>query len=312
MKRLFLVSFLSLIVLSPAKADMSWQQAIEAVQAKSDRYYKKGHAMGETWLGTAYNEIGAKEHTCSILGRMLDKKQESEHLDVPTVAEPKTGRDYLMEGQSLSNWAVAAEYLVSLSKAQRIRTWNADCAGRMGIPASARIEDNGKTEFYDVRRNVLHVLGPVTKGYSNRLKAALDANPKVDTVALGSDGGNVIEALKAGQEIRRRGLETTLWNGCYSACPLVFLGGTRRVMWSPYEDLGFHKIYEGENSAIPLDDKLYALVYAYIKAMGADPEAVLAFMWSAEPKEMFVAKHDQLCASAVTTWIQRSCSAEDY
>ncbi|QDG77689.1 hypothetical protein [Labrenzia sp. PHM005] len=309
--RLLISVFAILFSISSAFAEMSWRDAISAVEAKSERYFNIADSIDSEYLGTGYNEVNANEHRCSILGRMLKKKKVSAHLDVPAVEEPKTGHDFRVEGQSLENWATAAKYLITLSKPQKVRLWNTDCAGKLGIPASARIKDVYANEFYDIRDGVLHVLGPVTKGYADRLNKAVNENPGIKTVALGSDGGNVLEALKAGINIRARGLETTLWNGCYSACPLVFLGGVSRVMWSPYEDVGFHKVHT-DFEPVPLDDSIYSLIFGYIKEMGADPEAVISFMWSAEPKDIFVAKHEQLCAAAVTTWIQRVCSADEY
>ena len=201
---------LVLTVLSPAKAEISWQQAIDAVQAKSDRFFEIARGIDSDYLGSAYNEIDANKHRCSILGRMVGKRKETQQLDVPAIAEPKTGHDYRLEGQSLANWVVAAQYLLTLSKQQKIRLWNTDCVGRMGVPVSAHIPESFENEFYDIRNDVLHVWGPVTNGYAGRLKASLDANPAINTVALGSNGGDVIEALEAGYEIRRRGLGNDL------------------------------------------------------------------------------------------------------
>ncbi len=51
---------------------------------------------------------------------------------------------------------------------------------------------------------------------------------------LGSGGGYIDEAMKAGAYIRRKGLDTTLYNNCDSACPLVVMAGVERLNWSPY------------------------------------------------------------------------------
>ena len=55
-------------------------------------------------------------------------------------------------------------------------------------------------------------------------------NPEVKIVGLGSPGGAVVEAIRAGYLIRARGLETTQIADCFSACPIVFLGGSRRTV----------------------------------------------------------------------------------
>jgi hypothetical protein len=128
-------------------------------------------------------------------------------------------------------------------------------------------------------------------------------------VALGSPGGSVSEALAAGAEIRRRGLETTLWGNCYSACPLVFLAGTKRTIWSPYPELGFHKIALN-GKPIPNEDLTYDVVMAYASKMGANAAVVFHFMTSAEPSEIFSPTMDELCGAKIAMWVQRKCSAE--
>lgn len=312
MKRLLPTLFLTLILFVPSANAMSWDAAIKAVEAKSERYFDIADSMNARYLGTAFNEIGVPRHRCSILGRMLNKQEVSAHLDVPEYEQPKTGQEYLEEGQSLANWAYQARKLKDLPMSRRIRIWNSECVGHMDIPVSARIEEKTHEAFYDVRDGALHVFGPVTEGYHDRLVVALNAHPEIKVVALGSEGGNVREALLAGVEIRKRGLETTLRNPCYSACPLVFLGGVERQIWSPYPDLGFHKISGKDGIAVPLGSKIYQVVFDYIRAMGADPDLTLAFMQSAEPKEMHMPQLQYLCRANVATWIQRACSAEEY
>lgn len=309
-----LVQFLaiSLCVVPSAVMSMSWDAAIEAVEAKSKRYFDIAQSMNAGFLGTAFNEIGVPRHRCSILGRMLKMQKFSAHLDVPEYEKPVTGQQFLEESQSLENWAYHARKLKELPKSRKIRVWNSECAGRMGIPVSVRIEEAVSQAFYDVRNGSLHVFGPVTKGYHSRLVKALNSHPKIKEIALGSDGGNVREALLAGAEIRKRGLNTTLWNPCYSACPLVFLGGVERTIWSPYPELGFHKISDGNGNPVPLASDVYQVVYQYVRAMGADPDLTLAFMLSAEPSDMHSPKLMDLCRANVADWIQRACHADEY
>ena len=56
----------------------------------------------------------------------------------------------------------------------------------------------------------LRVLGDIDLGFADRFRTALDANPGVEEIVMGSDGGSVRDALTAGRLIRERGLKTTL------------------------------------------------------------------------------------------------------
>jgi hypothetical protein len=112
--------------------------------------------------------------------------------------------------------------------------------------------------------------------------------------------------LLAGYEIRRRKLGTTVWNNCYSACPLVFLGGMSRTVWSPYPQLGFHQIYNSLG-AIPPDSEIYELVRVYAETMGINSSGLLALMHSAGPKEIRNAHSEELCDYKIATWVQRIC-----
>ncbi|WP_417679911.1 hypothetical protein [Roseibium sp.] len=153
----------------------------------------------------------------------------------------------------------------------------------------------------------LTILGDVTPGYDDRMVAALNAYPSVREVALGSDGGSVQDALNAGLEIRKRKLDTVLFGDCFSACPLVFLGGVKRIVWSPYPKLGFHQVSERSGKAIALDDPLYDLIASYIHAMGADPTILLGYMFAAGPEQIFVPEILNYCEGGLVTWGQRVC-----
>jgi hypothetical protein len=287
----------------------SWQDAIAAVKANAAAMSEKADALGyPVHIGTAYNEYRIREHSCAILGRMLGKANVTKHLEFDPPAVSKEGFEFRLEAVSLDNWVSAAKYILALSKEQRAEVWNLDCAGQLNIPASEHIDSNGPRAFYDIVRDgkVLRILGDVEVGFGSAVTAALADNPGVEVVALGSAGGIVGEALQAGMEIRRRGLETTLWNNCYSACPLVFLAGTNRTIWSPYPELGFHQISR-DGHAIPPDDPIYGLVGSYAFAMGADGDVVLQLMMAAIPAQMELPDLQTLCDAKIALWVQRAC-----
>ena len=69
------------------------------------------------------------------------------------------------------------------------------------------------------------------------------AAQRITRVALTGPGGKVAPALAIGQEIRARGIETVVPEGrrCASACALIWLAGTRRLL-APGAAIGFHAI----------------------------------------------------------------------
>ena len=120
--------------------------------------------------------------------------------------------------------------------------------------------------------------------------------------------------MEAGTYIRAKGLETTLFNNCYSACPLVFMAGIQRTNWSPYSELGFHQIYTPDGNPVPFDSPVYRHIFTYLVGMGIEPRYVLQKMWSAPPQGMTNVDgySDELCEANITTWVQRGCTSKDY
>ena len=150
------------------------------------------------------------------------------------------------------------------------------------------------------------MIGDIGRGFGESLARAVVENSEVKTVALGSSGGNIAEAIKAGQMIRALGLQTTLWSNCYSACTIVFLGGKERAIWSPHPLIGFHQasIYGRDISP---GSSLYRVLYNYAQSMGADPKFFLAAMFSASSNSIYTPDAGKLCDHGIATFIQRAC-----
>jgi hypothetical protein len=263
-------------------------------------------------IGTAHNEIDGREHSCYALGMLLGQEKNVLHLNInknPIIRASDSDEAHALRviAQSLENFIQATKYAINLSKDERIIEWNLDCTGHHKIPKNPIPQS--KNTFYQVKHDgkMLQILGNIEPGFSTKLQQAIEANPNIKVVALGSGGGLVKEALIAGQYIRSKNLETTLWNNCHSACPLVFLGGKARTIMSPYPYLGFHKIYT-KQGAIPNSDPIYREVANYTNSMGASSNYILKQMLSAEPSQMRIIKEsDDLCKFGVATWIQRVC-----
>lgn len=292
----------------------TWPEAIAAVEARSEDYRKEAEAIAprSTSFGTAHIGMYADNSICSVLGRLLGKAVLVRHLEEKSFTEAyyarNPGSDFAEATLFLDAWARAAKDHLKLDASRRIEVWNLDCVRKFGIPSYARIETPISNTFFDVvDKEVLHVLGDVEPGFARRLLAALDSHPEVHTVALGSAGGVVSEAIWAGQMIRSRRLNTTLWKGCYSACPLVFLGGVNRYIMKPLSELGFHQI-SVRGVAVALDDPVYNAIAAYAREMGVDSKALLLTIWKASPSGMHIPEYDQLCRSGIATFVQHACS----
>ncbi len=309
---LVLALFSFTLALPTIAMSMSWERAIESVKKREAELYEKAEELRTEdtgHLGSIYGTYNMQEHRCSILGRMLGKTEAIRHLEEEPFEGSDDAYEYLIEANNLGNWVYAAERLIKRSKAWKVRTWNFECAGKLEIPSSEWIEDKHADAFFVVHDDILQILGPVTIGYSARLETALNQNQQVTTVALGSGGGNVIEAFKAGIIIRKRRLDTTLWDQCYSACPLVFLGGVERFTSSPYQEFGFHQISNEAGDPAPFNDPIYQKVAQYIDLMGATSKQIVSWMWSEPPSQMMTLDYDdRLCEVGLTTWIQRGCS----
>lgn len=271
------------------------------------------------YLGTAYNEIDFHEHSCFILGNLLDKKLHVINLAHNYVPDYSlTTEDNVQalseNAQSLDNFVGSARRILHLSMGERIIEWNLDCVGKFDIPNSAIIDQAGLSTFYKVDNGVLKVLGDIEPGYAQNIINAIEKNPKVEVIALGSGGGLISEAMQAGIYIRKKNLQTTLWNNCYSACPFVFMGGVKREIWSPYPALGFHQAYDKNGNAFPKDSQLYNVIFKYLMVMGVEPQFVIEQMWSSPPQNMtqINGSDESLCNANVVTWSQRSCTGPGY
>lgn len=299
----------------PTALAKTWSEAIEEVEARSEFLFDEARlrGYGGSWLGTAMNELGVEQHSCAILGRLLGRQEFVIELERFHVTEPKPEMtedeitSMMISARMLENWAFTARRLLELSRDEQIAIWNLDCVGSLGIPLVAQIEETRPAAKFRQEGNTLYVLGDIENGFAEELAAVVASNPAIETVALGSGGGSVYDALRAGQMIRALGLDTTLANNCYSACPLVFLGGVRRTIWSPYPVLGFHQMYTLSGGSLSPLAPEYDLIRGYVGEMGANPRFVVAAMFAAGPNDMFEPDLQVLCDNNVVTWVQRLC-----
>lgn len=119
---------------------VSWQGAIERVEASAEEYRQAAIDRGTSWAGTMYAGYQFDMHRCAILGRMLDQNEwvkEIEEFDYPPLDGPTNPHDLLVFSISLDSWVAAARWAVDASESERINRWNLDCVGAFGIPSYA-------------------------------------------------------------------------------------------------------------------------------------------------------------------------------
>lgn len=302
---------IALILLpSPLLSGTSWEEAIELVREKQSNYYGYALKLGSGHPGTALNGLNHEIHICAIVGRMLgfiDEIKHAETIEDPPLIPEANPHELMAHSVSLDSWVAAALRATAMTQQQKKSLWNLECIGRHGIPIHSFISDPGLDGDFSVLGNSLVVYGNIESGFYSRFKQVLDVHPEITEIALGSAGGSVADAILSGLEIRRRGLSTNLHGPCFSACPLIFMGGADRMFFSgPGQFLGFHRVYN-DLGEVPLDHEIYRKLSSYMVAMGVDPVPVLQWMANAGPDEIFEPQLEKLCEVGVATWISRAC-----
>jgi len=309
--RIFLLLSSLLIFPKLAWAEISWEEAIEAVEEKTSKYFDYAMKLGSGYPGTALNGLNHERHMCAIVGRMLGFRDEirwAETIEDPPLVPHADPGNLMAHSMSLDAWVAAARRALSMTVMQRKNLWNLECVGNYQISISARIVDADLQGDFSIKDNTLIVYGEINDGFYQRFVHVLNDNPHIKSIGLGSAGGSVIDAILSGLEIRKRGLTTILHGPCYSACPLIFVGGTERLIWpGPGQNIGFHQVYSKHGKAISLKSEVYQHIAAYLLKMDVNPIVVIFWMRSAQPDAIFEPDLEDLCKFGVATWIQRTC-----
>lgn len=286
-----------------------WREAIEDVSRLADKYAetvktRTGNSV-TFYYGTMHHPTDWKMHMCAILGRRLGFSENIGHLEPPQPAFDSEPDILAVNYVSLNNWVMAAEKFADMSQHQRATHWNLECVGKMGTPTGLWVDVPSEI-FFKVRDSTLYVYGDIVQGFAGRLARILTENPDVRQVGLGSGGGFVEEAMSAGKMLRDGGYDTVLTGECYSACPLVFLGGVRRSVFRHSvgsNRFGFHQIAV-RGVAISSDDPLYDSVYEYVRMMGGQADMVLMAMQSSPPSGMGYYNIQVECPMRIANWYQ--------
>ena len=136
-------------------------------------------------------------------------------------------------------------------------------------------------------------------GLGSEIRSDLDVTY---TMYFDSPGGNLLEGVALGEELRERRIATRVLSGsrCLSACAFAFLGGTfqyaqgiapsRELEWGA--QLGFHGFFAGEDQVVAANEVfsasrlLNAILIEYTQSMGAIDYAWVADALTVAPDEM--------------------------
>lgn len=285
----------------------SWDNAIADVTTLSERYKDAADkAFGDDrytrLLGSQHTVQDIKMHMCAILGRRMGHADRIGHLEPPQPPLDSDKHTLLDNYASLLSWIRAAQRFGSMSQHQRAKYWNLECVGNLSIPPRLWVDVPSEV-FYEVDGTYLWVYGDIVPGFADRLKRAVLANPDVQTVGIGSGGGDVYEAIEAAFFVRAKGLRTQLTGDCVSACPLFFLGGVDRYVMRPFPLFGFHQV-SSRGEAVPFDDPVYDDIAAFVGAMGGNVGMIIEEMHRHRPDGMGYATSAWACQASVATWYQ--------
>jgi len=133
---------------------------------------------------------------------------------------------------------------------------------------------------------LVRLSGVILPGDDVKVTAALAQEPRARGVELASLGGNVEAALATGNLVRKAGLRTIVAAHaiCASACGLVWLAGTTRVL-GPEAHVGLHAAYLRRHGIDVETGAANALIGAYLGRLGFDDRAIV-YLTSAAPDEM--------------------------
>ncbi len=132
---------------------------------------------------------------------------------------------------------------------------------------------------------ILRLTGSIEPGSAERFAEEIGRRGEyVDTVALDSPGGSVLDAIAIGRAIREAGFGTLVESGslCASSCPLIFAGGVTRDAAADAA-IGVHQIYAttpvadaaalalAAGTAMSEAQRATATITRYLIEVGIDP-----------------------------------------
>lgn len=95
--------------------------------------------------------------------------------------------------------------------------------------------------------------GSFELGLTKKLSALLQEHPNVTAIVLSSPGGNIYEGRGVAKLMKQHGLDSYVFESCYSACTTAFIAGATRTL-GPHGKLGFHSYRVEADYQVPFAD----------------------------------------------------------
>jgi len=96
---------------------------------------------------------------------------------------------------------------------------------------SVVVLDDGRT---------IRLSGPLDFGITKTVEDFLAGHPRINSIVLESEGGQIYEGRGLAMLIEKYGLDTYTFESCSSACTTAFIGGEKRYLGTGAR-LGFHR-----------------------------------------------------------------------
>lgn len=124
------------------------------------------------------------------------------------------------------------------------------------------------------------IAGPIGSNDADQFMAKVGMLGGKTSVVLSGPGGDLLAGIQIGEFVRLRGWSTLVIDQCSSACALIWLAGTQRIMTSSAR-VGFHAAsVDGQERGVA-----NAIVGAYLNRLGYRYETVV-FVTQASPTEI--------------------------
>jgi hypothetical protein len=148
--------------------------------------------------------------------------------------------------------------------------------------ASAMPSYAAQLEVYDGKPEtpVIGVNGEIEEADVDRFQG-LAATRNNALVLLRSGGGKMAPAIRIGEMIRAKGYNTIVKDYCMSACALIWLAGSKRLM-TPGAHIGLHQAYSIAGQA---DGMGNAILGSYLTRLGLSYSAI-AYATQASPNDI--------------------------
>lgn len=140
-------------------------------------------------------------------------------------------------------------------------------------------------------KNILRLNGAIGYGLTNKIRSALDQDPKIRILQLELDGGRVAEAQRLAALIRQRKLVTYVEHQCSGPCTTAFIAGERRLI-GPNAKLAFYRYVDPRSGKYSLPIQQNA-DNSFFESQGVLLPITLK-MFLANPDEPWIPSHKLL------------------